>query len=452
MEKQQNRLLVIDSDRSLHREYLTTFSEYDVTTVYCPSEGLDAVRHQGAGVVILDLCFPPEIEGASEGLELLQAILSASPETKVIVVTGNPEHRSQLKSINLGAFDYYKKPVDFDALHFVVGRAFYLRSIQQEIKRLEAFKPTPLEGVIATSPQMLEVCSMAAKVAPTDVSVLLLGASGTGKERIAQAIHKLGPTGDGRIVAINCSAIPAPLLESELFGHEKGAFTGACSRKIGRIERADGGTLFLDEIGDLPLELQTKLLRFLQERVIERVGGFEEIPVNTRVICATHRNLEEMIERETFREDLYYRISEMVLKIPALKDRDGDPVLLAKTFLEKINRKHSNCPRKILSPEALRAIDAYAWPGNVRELENKIKRASILGKDDYILPSDLDLEAPVEKETITLDLRVERDKAEKRVIKQAMYECNYNVSQMAKLLGVARPTIYKLIEKYQLNL
>lgn len=452
MSKENNRLIIIDSDLRVQRQYLCEFESYEVVACETRAEGLSALKQNGAGVVVLELCLPPDLDGASEGLAALQEILSISPETKVVVVTKNADHKYQLKAIKHGAFDFYNKTVDLDALRFVVSRAFYLHQIQLENRYLEAFKPSPLEGVVACSPQMLDVCSMAARVAPTDITVLLLGASGTGKERIAQAIHKLGPTSEGRIVAINCSAIPGDLLESELFGHEKGAFTGAYSQKIGRIERADGGTLFLDEIGDLPLELQTKLLRFLQERVIERVGGFDEISVSTRIICATHRNLDEMIETGAFREDLYYRISEITLRIPALSDRDGDAVLLAKTFLEKINRKNKGHAKKILSPEALRAIDAYGWPGNVRELENKIKRASILGENNYISASDLDIDIPIEKETITLDLREERDKAEKRVIKQAMFECNYNVSQMAKLLGVARPTIYKLIEKYQLSL
>jgi two-component system NtrC family response regulator len=375
-------------------------------------------------------------------------MLAHAPETKVIVVTGDNERANAVEAVSLGAYDYYQKPVEPDTLRFIVDRAYHVYELEAENRRLQqSHAPLPLEGVVAGSPQMLEVCRMVERVAPTDVTVLLRGGSGTGKERIAQAIHRMSRRSAERIVAINCAAIPASLLEAELFGYEKGAFTGAMTQKIGRIERANGGTLFLDEIGDLPLELQAKLLRFLQERTIERLGGQAEVAVDTRIICATHRNLERMIEEGAFREDLYYRISDVALHIPALKDRDGDAILLAKIFVDRFNAELNCSPRKVLSKDAILAIEAHAWPGNVRELEGRIKRAIIMAAGNQITAADLDLQGN-DSEPLPTNLKQAREEAERRVVLRAMAQCNNNISDAANLLGVARPTVYKLIDKY----
>ncbi len=408
------------------------------------------LRREQPGVVLLDLGLPPDPGGVSEGLATLQEILTLAPETRIIVITGDNDRANAIEAVSLGAYDFYQKPVDPDVLGLIVERAYRVYELEAENKRLQLNqRESPLEGVIASSPQLLEVCRLVERVAPTDVTVLLLGASGTGKERFAQAIHALSARSDRKIVAINCAAIPESLLESELFGHEKGAFTGATSQHIGKIERADGGTLFLDEIGDLPHELQAKLLRFLQERVIERVGGRKEIPVDTRIICATHQNIQQMIDDGRFREDLFYRISEITVKIPPLRDREGDAILLAKSFVERFNEEMGG-PRRNLGKDAMAAIESYAWPGNVRELESKIKRAMILADSGQITANDLEL-VDVEGEPMPINLRQVREDAERRVVHRALVQCDYNISDAAQVLGVTRPTLYKLIEKYQLR-
>jgi two-component system NtrC family response regulator len=307
----------------------------------------------------------------------------------------------------------------------------------------------PLRGIITTSPQMLKVCRTIEKIAPSNITTLLLGASGTGKERCAQALHELSPRALKPLVAINCAAIPANLLESELFGYEKGAFTGAAKQTPGKIEYADGGTLFLDEIGDLPMELQAKLLRFLQERVVERIGGRKEIPVDVRILCATHQNLRALISEGLFREDLYYRISEIVLEIPPLKDRDGDVLVLAKSFLNMWSKEYNSAAVEF-STDAIAAMEAYDWPGNVRELESRIKRAVIMADGNQIRPEDLEL-GESNKEPMPLNLKEVREEAERRAIVRAMNHCNQNITDAANALGITRPTLYNLLERLGLK-
>ncbi|TGD71866.1 PEP-CTERM-box response regulator transcription factor [Mangrovimicrobium sediminis] len=443
-------LLVVEDDRGLQNQLRWAFEDYAVALAGNRDEAIAILRREQPGVVLLDLGLPPDPGGVSEGFATLREILSLAPETRIVVVTGDNDRANAIEAISLGAYDFYQKPVDPEVLGLIVERAYRVYELEAENKRLQLNqKESPLEGVIASSPQMLEVCRMVERVAPVDITVLLLGASGTGKERIAQAIHARSPRGSKNIVAINCAAIPDTLLESELFGHEKGAFTGATSQHIGKIERAHGGTLFLDEIGDLPLELQAKLLRFLQERVVERVGGRKEIPVDTRIICATHQNVLQMIENKTFREDLYYRISEISIRIPPLRERDGDAVLLAKAFLERFNQELGG-PRRVLGKDAIEAIEAYAWPGNVRELESKIKRAMIISDNGQIAAADLEL-ADVEGEPLPINLKQVREDAERRVVWRALVQCDHNISDAAQVLGVTRPTLYKLLEKYQLR-
>lgn len=451
MASKKKQLLVIEDDRGLQKQLRWAFKDYEVHMASERNEGVALMRRLLPGVVLLDLGLPPYPGCVTEGLKALEEILSIAPETKVIVVTGDEDRGNAIEAVGLGAYDFYQKPVEPDTLGLLVERAYHVYQLECENKELQKVNKTQvLEGIAATSPQMLEVCRMAEKVAPVDVTVLLQGASGTGKERFAQAIHKLSGRADKEIVAINCAAIPENLLESELFGHEKGAFTGASAQKIGKIERADKGTLFLDEIGDLPMDLQAKMLRFLQERVIERVGGDKEINVNTRIICATHRDMEKMIEEGSFREDLYYRIKDVTLRIPSLKDREGDAVLLAQVFLERFSKEFS-LSTKGFSKDAISAIEIYHWPGNVRELESKVKRAMIMSANGLITVEDLELNN-AESELLPLNIKDARDEAERRVLLRALGETNYNISDTANLLGVARPTVYKLIDKFQVKI
>ncbi|MEH6591236.1 MAG: PEP-CTERM-box response regulator transcription factor [Halioglobus sp.] len=449
MDESQKHLLVVEDDEGLQSQLRWAFEGYQVLITGDREEAITQLRRFEPGVVLLDLGLPPDPGGVTEGLATLREVLSLAPETKVIIVTGDNDRSNAIEAINLGAYDFYQKPVEPDILGIMVDRAYSVYELEIENKQLRLYQQSsPLAGVIASSTKMLDLCRVVEKVAPTDITVLLKGASGTGKERFAQALHGLSSRSNEKVVAINCAAIPESLLESELFGHEKGAFTGAAQQSIGKIECAEGGTLFLDEIGDLPLELQAKLLRFLQERVIERVGGRKEIPVDTRILCATHQDLAAMIAEGRFREDLYYRISEIVIDIPPLKEREGDALLLANVFLERISNE-LKFPRKPLSKDAISAIDSYAWPGNVRELESKLKRAIIMSESGSITAQDLELEAVNER--APLNLRQVRADAERMAVKRAMVQCGNNVSDIASLLGLTRPTVYKLLEKYDLR-
>jgi two-component system NtrC family response regulator len=396
---------------------------------------------------------PPDPDGTSEGFATLSEILSLKPDTKVIVATGHGARESALRAIAGGAYDFYQKPVDIDELGLIVSRAFHVHALEQENARLAETASNDnrvLGRMITAAPEMLKVARTIERVANADVSVMLLGASGTGKELLARGVHDSSNRRKGAFIAINCAAIPETLLESELFGHEKGAFTGAVKTTEGKIEQADGGTLFLDEVGDIPLPLQVKLLRFLQERVIERVGGRRPIAVDTRVVCATHQNLESMIASGSFREDLYYRLAEIVIRIPTLAERPGDAVLLAKHFLSRF-APEMNASVKGLAPDALAALDAWAWPGNVRELENRMKRAVIMAEGKLVTAADLDLDSMGEDAGDVINLKTVREMADRTAIRRAIARTQGNISGAAKMLGISRPTLYDLLKQYEMQ-
>jgi two-component system NtrC family response regulator len=446
---QRRVLLIVEDDPGLQSQLRWYFEDYEVLVAEDRESALNIVRRHEPPVVTLDLGLPPDPANASEGLEALTQILAVAPHTKVIVVTGNDDRENAVQAVGRGAYDFYQKPVDPEVLGLIIDRAYRLYELEDENRRLvRRERASPLQGIVAASSEMTRVCRMVEKVAPTDATVLLLGESGTGKELLARALHSLSPRAEGRFIAINCAAIPETLLESELFGYEKGAFTGAAKQTLGKIEYANHGTLFLDEVGDLPQSLQAKLLRFLQERVIERVGGREEIPVDVRVVCATHQDLPRLIEDGRFREDLYYRVSEIALRIPPLRERSGDAVLLSRHFLEVFSRDHGRSLRGF-SEDALAAIEGYAWPGNARELENRVKRAVIMADGNRITAEDLELDQP--EESMPLNLRQVREEAERRAIERALALFNGNVSQAADILGVSRPTLYDLVRKYDLR-
>jgi two-component system NtrC family response regulator len=443
-------LLVVEDDEGLQRQLKWAYEGYEVVCAGDRQAAIEALRAHEPAVVTLDLGLPPDPDGTTEGFGTLEEILRLKPDTKVIVATGHGAHESALKAIALGAYDFYRKPVDIDALGMIVARAFHLHGIESENRRLESNSASTVLGSIVTAaPEMLTVGRTIERVASADVSVMLLGASGTGKELLAQAVHEKSGR-KGAFVAINCAAIPENLLEAELFGYERGAFTGAVKSNIGKIELAQGGTLFLDEVGDIPLPLQVKLLRFLQERVIERIGGRQPIAVDTRIVCATHQDLEAMIVDGRFREDLYYRLAEIVVKIPSLAERSGDAVLLARHFVNRFSRE-LNPAVQSLSPDALAAIDAYPWPGNVRELENRIKRAVIMADGRSIGAGDLDLRPTADEQPALINLRAARESADRRAIRQAMSRTDNNISGAAKLLGISRPTLYDLLKQYRLQ-
>jgi len=378
---------------------------------------------------------------------LLEALLDADPAVKVIVLSGQSDRANACRAVELGAYDFMSKPLEADLLNMTVERALRMYELQLENSRLRALAPSEaLAGLITRDEKMLRVCRTIEKVARSSATVMLLGESGTGKEILAQGVH-LASKRSGRFVAINCAAIPENLLESELFGYEKGAFTGASKTTVGRIETADGGTLFLDEIGDLPFALQAKLLRFLQERKIERLGGRQEVPIDVRVVCATHQDLSDLIKESRFREDLYYRLAEIVVDIPPLRERRGDAVLLAHAFLKRSADELHSALR--FSDDALAAIEQYAWPGNVRQLLNVVKRAAIMsegnrvGRDDLGLPAD-ENSSPVEE---SFDLRAVRDAAERAAVVRALAHTNGNIVKTAELLGISRPTLYDLMNR-----
>lgn len=450
MNSEHKKLLVVEDDPGLQSQLRWCFEGYQVTIAGDKESALTELRRHEHPVVTLDLGLPPDPANVSVGLETLQELLKISPHTKIIVVTGNEDHENALKSIALGAYDFYQKPVDAQLLGLIVDRAYRLYHLERENRRLASGgSESPLAGIIAASPEMARVCRMVEKVAPTDATTLILGESGTGKELFARALHNLSQRAAERFVAINCAAIPENLLESELFGYEKGAFTGATKQTKGKIECAHGGTLFLDEIGDLPASLQAKLLRFLQERVIERVGGREEIPVDVRVICATHQNLDKLIQEGSFRQDLYFRISEIRIEIPPLRDRQGDIVTIGRVLLHQQAQQQGRSLRGF-SDDAIRAMNAYQWVGNVRELENRVKRAVIMAEGTYVTAEDLELPVP-DEQTPLCTLRQVREQAERQAIEQALTAADGNLSRAAEVLGVTRPTLYSLLDKYQMR-
>jgi putative PEP-CTERM system response regulator len=447
--KSRPKLLIVEDDLGLQRQLRWAYEGYDVVTAIDRATAIDAVRAEEPAVVTLDLGLPPDPDGTSEGFATLAEILRLKPDTKVIVASGHGARSSALQAIADGAWDFYAKPIDIDALGLIVARAFHVHALETENRRLAARGTgTGLGGMITASPEMLKVTRTIERVAGADVSVMLLGASGTGKELLARGLHDTSPRAKGAFVAINCAAIPETLLESELFGHERGAFTGAVKTTEGKIEQAHGGTLFLDEIGDVPLSLQVKLLRFLQERTIERIGGRKAIAVDTRIVCATHQDVDAMVAAGTFREDLYYRLAEIVVRIPALAERSGDAGLLAQHFLKSYAKSmHSGVTG--LSPDARSAIEDWSWPGNVRELENRMKRAVIMAEGKLVTAADLDLaEGRAEP---PLNLRAAREGADRSAIAQALARADGNISNTAKLLGVSRPTLYDLLKSYDLH-
>ncbi|WP_019531034.1 PEP-CTERM-box response regulator transcription factor [Dasania marina] len=439
-------LLIVEDDTGIQSQLRWHFDQFHVVIAGDRQEAIAAVRQHEPAVVIQDLGLPPDDEGVEEGFKCVQEITKLAPSTKIIVVTGNHDYENAVRAVALGAYDFYQKPIDTKTLDLIVHRAYNIFDLEQENAKLQESQSAPLSGIITADTQMLKLCKTIEKIAPTTVTCTILGESGTGKEVFSRAIHNASPRKEFRFVAINCAAVPENLMESELFGYEKGSFTGAAKKTLGKVETAHGGTLFLDEIGDMPLSLQAKLLRFLQERVIERVGGREEIPVDVRVICATNKNLEEMVAEGTFREDLFYRICEMVIDLPPLRDRSGDKILLARHILVRVaNEQHRNITG--FTPDAAQAIEAYNWPGNIRELENKIKRATIMCESKQVSADDLGITT---QENFSINLRQVRYSAEKNAIKLAISMTDGNYSAAAKLLGVTRPTLYDLVKKYDI--
>jgi two-component system NtrC family response regulator len=450
MSDAKQKILLVEDDPGLQKQLKWSLADYEMIMAGDRDSAIAQLRRHEPPVVLLDLGLPPDADGATEGLAALQQILSLAPATKIIVVTGNLDRGNAVQAIRLGAYDFFQKPFDPDVLALMIERALHLYALEQENRLLTARQREPaLKGLITASEPMLKICRTVEKVAPANATVLLLGESGTGKEVLARGVHELSPRAEKRFVAINCAAIPDTLLESELFGYEKGAFTGAAKQTIGKIEYANEGTLFLDEIGDLPMPLQAKLLRFLQERVIERLGGRGEIPVDVRVVCATHRDLAGMIREGSFREDLYYRLSEISISIPPLRERPGDAVLLAQAFLERYARELGRS-LKGFTADALRALEAHSWPGNVREMENLVKRATIMAEGNQITAADLGL-APGGAEPQPINLRQARENAERQAVSRALAQSDGSIAQAAELLGITRPTLYDLMAKIGLK-
>ncbi len=445
------KLLVVEDDAGLQRQLKWSYEDQEVILAGDREAALDALRTHQPAVVTLDLGLPPDPDGVTEGFATLEAILATRPNTKVIVASGHGARESARRAIAMGAFDFYHKPVDIDELGLIVRRAYHVAELEAENRRLAEAGSSGdkvLGGIVTAAPEMIKVARMVERVATANVSVMLLGASGTGKELLAKGLHNASARAGEAFVAINCAAIPENLLEPELFGYEKGAFTGAVKTQPGKIEMAEGGTLFLDEVGDIPLPLQVKLLRFLQERVIERVGGRKTIPVDVRIVCATHQDLDAMIAAGRFREDLFYRLAEIVVRIPGLKERPGDAVLLAQYFLTRFARENGR-DFKGLTPDAIAAISDLPWPGNVRELENRMKRAVIMAEGSRLTAADLDLVNSSDEAALTL--KVARETADRQAIRRAMLRADGNVSTAAKFLGVSRPTLYDLLKQYGLE-
>ncbi len=448
----RQKLLIVEDDLGLQKQLKWSYEDFEVFCAANRDEAMTLLRSEEPDVVTLDLGLPPDPDGVSEGFAVLDEMLKLKPDTKIIVASGHGARESAMRAIAAGAWDFYQKPVDIDELHLIVRRAFHVRAL--ELQNAELQKPNAegellLGSIITGAPEMMKVTRTIERVAPTDASIMLLGASGTGKELLARGLHNASGRSNKPFIAINCGAIPENLLESELFGHEKGAFTGAIKTTEGKIEIADGGTLFLDEVGDIPLPLQVKLLRFLQERTIERIGGRRQIPVEVRVVCATHRNLNQMIADQSFREDLYYRLAEVTVAIPSLIERTGDAVLLAQYFVARFARE-MNPSIKGMSSSALTAIDQWKWPGNVRELENRVKRAVIMADGKFVTANDLDF-GDEDDDELLLNLKAAREAADRKAIKRAISRTEGNISSAAKLLGISRPTLYDLLKQYDLQ-
>lgn len=450
MTDKRKPLLVIEDDPALQKQMRWALDQYEVLLADDRDSAIAQLRRHEPAVITMDLGLPPHPDEPTTGFALLQEILALTPEAKVIVITGQHDRANAVRSIALGAYDFCEKPFQPEMLSLIIERAYRLSELQEENRRLQNAQLAPgNSGILTRDPEMQKLCRTVEKVAATNATVMLLGESGTGKELLARSLHSNSPRKSNRFVAINCAAIPDNLLESELFGYEKGAFTGAAKQTPGKIEVANGGTLFLDEIGDLPMSLQAKLLRFLQERVIERIGGRDEIPVDVRIVCATHQQLKTLISNGRFREDLYYRLAEIVLDIPPLKARKGDSSLLAHAFVRRFAEEQRTGTMALL-PEAVDAIEAYEWPGNVRELENRAKRAVIMAEGNALRAEDFGLE-PTAPEPEMFNLRRVRDEAEREAIVKVLGRVNSNISRAAEVLGVSRPTLYDLLDKYGLR-
>ena len=449
MSEKQRALLIVEDDPALQKQMRWAFDTRETIVADDRESAIAQLRRHEPAVVTMDLGLPPAPDDVTEGFQLLREILALAPDTKVIVLTGQHDRENAVRAVGLGAYDFFAKPFEPELLELTIERAFRMHDLQVENARLAAVGSSPLSGLLTRDPGMLKICRTIEKLASASVTVALLGDSGTGKEVLARALHVLSPRVTERFVAINCAAIPDTLLESELFGYEKGAFTGAVKQTLGKIETAHKGTLFLDEIGDLPLPLQAKLLRVLQERVIERVGGRDEIPVDVRIVCATHRDLKAQIKAGLFREDLYYRLAEIVIEIPPLSEREGDAVLLAHAFVQRYAHENGR-GSMALTEDAINAIDAHPWPGNVRELENCLKRAVIMADGNRITADDLGLEA-VEEDFERLNLRHVRDEAERRAVLRVLARTNNNVARAAEILGISRPSLYDLMNRFDLK-
>ncbi len=445
-------LLIVEDDPALQRQIKWSLDRFDSNTASDRETALQQMRRSPPAVVTMDLGLPPDADSVSEGFKLLEQILAIDPDTKVIVLTGQNDQANALRAVALGAYDFFAKPFEPELLNLTVERAFRLFELQRENRRLQAMQqPDALAGLMTRDPQMLRICRTIEKVASSNATVMLLGESGTGKEVLARGLHQASQRRSAKFVAINCAAIPENLLESELFGYEKGAFTGAAKTTVGKIETANGGTLMLDEIGDLPFSLQAKLLRFIQERTIERIGGRQEIAVDVRIVCATHQDLKGWSKEGRFREDLYYRLAEIVIEIPPLRARVGDAALLAHAFVRRFAQEQ-NRGSMTLTEETVKAIEAHPWPGNIRELENCIKRATIMADSSQIGCDDVGLQSATPgAEEATLDLRTIRDEAERRAIIAALGRVNGNIVKAAELLGVSRPTLYDLMHRLSLK-
>jgi len=444
-------LLIVEDDPALQKQLRWSFDQFETLTAGDRESALTQIHRHNPAVVTMDLGLPPDADSVSEGFRLLEQILAVTPDTKVIVLTGQNDRANALRAIGLGAYDFFAKPFEPELLTLTIERAFRLYDLQQENRRLQAAQhPPALAGLLTRNAEMLRVCRTIEKVANSSATVLLLGESGTGKELLARGVHEASPRKNERFVAINCAAIPDNLLESELFGYEKGAFTGAAKTTPGKIESANGGTLMLDEIGDLPHALQAKLLRFLQERVIERLGGRQEIPVDVRIVCATHQDLKVLIKEGRFREDLFYRLAEIVIAIPPVRQRKGDAALLAHAFVRRFSAEQ-NRGNMTLSEDATRAIELHTWPGNVREIENCIKRAVIMADGLQITREDIGLDQVDADESEFIDLRRIRDEAERTAVVTALGRANGNVVRASEILGVSRPTLYDLMHRLGLK-
>lgn len=451
MKADRPSLLVVEDDPGLIRQLRWALDKYDARFAGTRKEAIELLRQCYAPVVLQDLGLPPDPNGVEEGMATVRDILAIDPDTKVIVATGNGDQTSAVRAVGLGAWDFYPKPLDMNILEIIIDRAFNVWNLEQEHKSQQLRAQSPLDGLIASSQNMLKVIRLIERVAPTNATTLILGETGTGKEIVARSLHALSGRSDGRFVAINCASIPESLLESELFGYEKGAFTGAVKQTLGKIETADKGTLFLDEIGDMPIELQAKLLRFLQERVVERLGGRNEIPVDVRILCATHQDLQERIRQGLFREDLFYRISEITIEVPPLRARNGDAVPIAQALLRRAAQTHKRAIRGFTS-DACMAIERYSWPGNVRELENLINRAVIMSESNMLGCDDLNLPSSSDGSENTFPtLKEVREKAERDALERTLAITSGNLTRVAELLGISRPTLYDLLKRHKLS-